>query len=307
MSFVLSSSLGIFLYSYNKIKIAKFVLRKFKKRGILIKIKMNLIQTDWSFDMIKILCIGDIVGRIGRDMVFSYLDRNQDKYDLIIANGENAAHGRGITKAVYEELKRAGIDGITLGNHTWGCPDVVNLLKYNDDIIRPANFDKICPGKGSMILKTKNGAAVGIVNVIGRVYMQPADSPFEAVNREIELLKNKTDIIMVDFHAEATSEKIAMGYYLDGKVSAVFGTHTHVQTADESILPNGTGYMTDLGMTGPIHSVLGMEKNTIIKKFIDGIPARFEPATGKGKLCGCVFDIDEQNGKAVKAERVYFE
>lgn len=257
--------------------------------------------------MMRALCIGDIVGRIGRDMVFSYLDRYKDDFDLIIANGENAAHGRGITKMVYDELIRAGIDGLTLGNHTWGCPDAVNLLKYNNNIIRPANFDKVCPGNGSMLLNTRNGIKVGVINIIGRVYMQPADSPFEAVDREIEQLKKKTDIIIVDFHAEATSEKIAMGYYLDGKVSAVFGTHTHVQTADETVLPKETGYITDLGMTGPIHSVLGMEKNTIIKKFIDGIPARFEPATGKGRLCGCVFDIDEQSGKSVKAERVCFE
>lgn len=257
--------------------------------------------------MIKILCIGDIVGRIGRDMVFSYLDRNKDKYDLIIANGENSAHGRGITKPVYEELMKAGIDGITLGNHTWGCPDVINLLKYNDNIIRPANFDKGCPGKGSMILGTRSGVKVGVVNIIGRVYMQPADSPFEIVNKEIEEIKKKTDIVLVDFHAEATSEKIAMGYYLDGKASAVFGTHTHVQTADASILPKGTGYITDLGMTGPIHSVLGMEKTIIIKKFLDGMPGRFEPATGKGRLCGCSFGINERNGKTEDVERICFE
>lgn len=255
----------------------------------------------------KILCIGDIAGRVGRDMVFSYLDRNADKYDLIIANGENAAHGRGISKPVYEELKKAGIDGITLGNHTWGCPDIAKLLNYSDDIVRPANFDEGCPGKGSMLLKSKSGIYVGVINLIGRIYMQPAESPFAAAEKEIERLKTKTNIIIVDFHAEATSEKQAMGYFLDGKVTAVFGTHTHVQTADETVLPKGTGYMTDIGMTGPIHSVLGMEKNVIIKKFLDGIPARFEPATGKGRLCGCVIDADEQSGRAVGMERICFE
>lgn len=255
----------------------------------------------------KVLCIGDIVGRVGRDMVFSYLDRNAVKYDLIVANGENAAHGRGITKNVYEELKRSGIDGFTLGNHTWGCPDVVSILKYNDDIIRPANFDKTCPGVGSMLITAKNGVKVGVINIIGRVYMEAADSPFNAVKEEISKLREKTNIIFVDFHAEATSEKIAMGYFLDGEVSAVFGTHTHVQTADETILPKGTGYITDLGMTGVIHSVLGMDKNIIIKRFIDLMPAKFEVANGKGKFCGCVFEIEEQSGKCVGIERIYFE
>ena len=252
----------------------------------------------------KILCVGDVFGRVGRDMLFSYLDRYASDIDLVIANGENAAHGRGITKNVYAELKSAGVDAITLGNHTWGCPDVSKLLIYENDIIRPLNFDKTCPGKGSMILKAKNGINVGVINLIGRVYMDPCDSPFNAVTEEIEKLKEKTNIILVDFHAEATSEKAALGYYLDGKVSAVFGTHTHVQTADEIILPKGTGYITDLGMTGVIHSVLGVDKNIIIKKFKDGIPQRFEPATGKGRFCGCIFEIDEESGKTIEIERI---
>lgn len=252
----------------------------------------------------KILCIGDIVGRVGRDMVFSYLDKHLYDYDLVIANGENAAHGKGITKNVYEELKRAGIDGITLGNHTWGCPDVKRVLEFEDDIIRPANFDEGCPGVGSMVLKARNGVLVGIINIIGRVYMQPAESPFAIVKKEIEKLKEKTNIILVDFHAEATSEKISMGYYLDGEVSAVFGTHTHVQTADEKILSSGTGYITDLGMTGPIHSVLGMDKSLIVNKFLNNMPVKFEVATGEGEFSGCVFEIDENTGKTVGIERI---
>ena len=252
----------------------------------------------------KILCIGDIVGRVGRDMVFSYLDKHMYDYDLIIANGENAAHGKGITKNVYEELKRAGIDGITLGNHTWGCPDVKRVLEFEDDIIRPANFDEGCPGVGSMVLKARNGVLVGIINIIGRVYMQPAESPFAIVKKEIEKIRNKTNIILVDFHAEATSEKISMGYYLDGEVSAVFGTHTHVQTADEKILSSGTGYITDLGMTGPIHSVLGMDKSLIVNKFLNNMPVKFEVATGEGEFSGCVFEIDENTGKTVGIERI---
>lgn len=252
----------------------------------------------------KILCIGDIVGRCGRDAVFSYLDKNRQNYDLVIANAENAAHGKGLSKPVYEELISAGIDGITLGNHTWGCPDIVNVLKYNDNVIRPANFDKSCPGMGSMILKTQSGVDVGVINLIGRVYMQPADSPFTMVDEIIENIKRKTDIIVVDFHAEATSEKIAMGYYLDGKVSCVFGTHTHVQTADEKILKNGTGYITDLGMCGPIHSVLGINKNAVVGKFLDNMPVKFEVANGEAMFSACVFEIDNETGKTISIERV---
>ena len=255
----------------------------------------------------RVLCIGDIVGRVGRDMVFSCLDRLSGDVDLIIANGENAAHGKGITKKVYEELQRAGIDGFTLGNHTWGCPDVVKVLEYNDNIIRPANFDAGCPGNGYMILKARNGIEVGVVNLIGRVYMQPADSPFTMIEPIIEKIKKRTNIIFVDFHAEATSEKISMGYYLDGKVSAMFGTHTHVQTADETVLPKGTGYITDLGMCGPVHSVLGMDKSLIVGKFINNMPVKFEVATGKGRFCACIFEIDEQTGLTMSVKRINIE
>ncbi len=254
----------------------------------------------------KILAIGDIVGRIGRDKTMYYLEKHRDEYDLIIANGENSAHGNGMTRAVYGELSGYGIDGFTMGNHTWGAPDIVNLMKYNKNIVRPANFDISCPGKGSMILSAKNGVRVGVINIIGRVYMpMDYDSPFNAVVKEIEYLKDKTDIILVDFHAEATSEKISMGYFLDGKVSAVFGTHTHVQTADEKILPKGTAYITDLGMTGAVHSVLGMDKNIIINRFLNAMPAKFQLATGEGAFSGCAFEIDEKSGKAVGIERIY--
>ena len=255
----------------------------------------------------KVLCIGDIVGRVGRDMVFTHLDRLLSEVDFVIANAENAAHGKGITRNVYEELKRAGIDAFTLGNHAWGCADAPNVLRFNSDIIRPANFDASCPGSGSMILKSRNGIEIGVINLIGRIYMQPADSPFTAVDTIIKKMKERTNIIFVDFHAEATSEKIAMGYHLDGKVTAVFGTHTHVQTADDTILPEGTGYITDLGMCGPVHSVLGVEKNAVIKRFVDGMPSKFEVATGKGRFCACVFEIDENTGKTLSTKRIYIE
>lgn len=253
----------------------------------------------------KILAIGDIVGRVGRDSVMYYLEKHSREYDLVIANGENASHGNGMTRGVYQELCGYGIHGFTMGNHTWGAKEISALMKYNENIIRPANFDKSCPGRGSMLLETAGGATVGVINLIGRVYMPDfADSPFAAAEREIEKLSKKTDIILVDFHAEATSEKKAMGFFLDGKVSAVFGTHTHVQTADEIVLPGRTGYITDLGMTGVYHSVLGMDKNIIVNRFINGMPAKFEIASGKGEFCGCEFEIDENTGKTIAVRRI---
>ncbi|MDD6214785.1 MAG: TIGR00282 family metallophosphoesterase [Firmicutes bacterium] len=255
----------------------------------------------------KILAIGDIFGRVGRDMAFSVLERIKGSYDLIIANAENAMHGRGLSKSTYDELLSAGIDGFTMGNHTWGCRDIENILKYNDNIVRPANFEGDVPGSGSMLLTAKNGVKVGVINLIGRTYMNPVASPFEAADTEIKKLKSHTDIILVDFHAEATSEKMALGYYLDGRVSAVFGTHTHVQTADNKILTKGTGYITDLGMTGPAVSVLGAEKNSIINRFLNGMPQKFIVANGSGQFCAAAFDIDDRTGKTVTTERIYKE
>lgn len=256
----------------------------------------------------KILTIGDIFSRVGRDAVFSYMDRHSGEFDLVIANAENAAHGRGMTRPVYNELKTAGIDGFTMGNHTWGCPDVVPLMKYSDDIIRPANFEGNVPGKGSMILTAKNGKRVGVINVIGRTYMQAvAASPFFSCDNELERLNDSCDLIFVDFHAEATSEKIALGYYLDGRATAVFGTHTHVQTADNKILPKGTAYISDLGMTGACISVLGLDKQSIINRFLDGMPQKFETASGKSQLCGCIFTIDDDTNTVSSIERVYEE
>lgn len=255
----------------------------------------------------RILCIGDVVGRIGRDMLFRYAEdlKYQKNIDLIIANGENSSHGRGITYSTYNEMTRAGVEGFTMGNHTWNTKEAVVILEKEDNIIRPANFGKDCPGRGSMIITANNGIKVGIVNVIGRTYMEPCDSPFDAAEREVQKLSEKTKIILVDFHAEATSEKEAMGYFMDGKVSAVFGTHTHVQTADDKILENGTGYITDLGMTGPEESVLGMNKSIVVKKFVTGMPQKFEIALGRGIFCGCIFDIDAENGICTGTERIY--
>lgn len=254
----------------------------------------------------RILTIGDIFGRTGRNAAEEELERMRGKYDFVIANAENASHGRGMSKPVYEQLSRAGVDVFTLGNHTWGCPDIAAAMRYNDNIVRPANFEGGVPGRGSTVVTAKNGVKIGVINLIGRTYMQAtASSPFFTADKEIERLKKQTDIIFVDFHAEATSEKIAMGYYLDGKVTAVFGTHTHVQTADAEILPKGTGYISDLGMTGPAVSVLGLEKQTIINRFLDGMPQKFTVAEGRAKFCAAIFDIDDATHKVSAVERIY--
>ena len=253
----------------------------------------------------KVFCIGDIVSQTGRKMIHSHLKKvvTTHDVDLVIANGENLAHGRGITRKIYEEM--SAIDVFTMGNHTWNCKDVVPLMTYRKNIIRPANFWYGCPGNGSTIVTTKSGQKVGIINIIGRTFMDPCDSPFKAVDREVKALSKKVNFIFVDFHAEATSEKMAMGWYLDGRVSAVFGTHTHVQTADEMILPKGTGYITDVGMTGPVYSVLGMDRDVVIDRFITGMPQKFEVAEGRAQLCGCIFEIDNKTHKAIGVERVF--
>lgn len=255
----------------------------------------------------KILCIGDVVSRVGREMLFRYVDelKYQKGLDLVIANGENATHGRGLARNAYNELMNAGVDAVTLGNHAWGSKEIGPIMRREGNVIRPANFSSACPGSGSMIIKTKSRIPVGIINLIGRTYMDPSASPFETALTEIEKLKEKTNIILIDFHAEATSEKQALAQYLDGKVSAVFGTHTHVQTADDMILPNGTGFICDLGMTGVTLSVLGMSSKIIIDRFVTGMPQKFEIAEGKGQFCGCIFEIDEESGKCVGTERIF--
>ncbi|MEE1351006.1 MAG: TIGR00282 family metallophosphoesterase [Clostridia bacterium] len=255
----------------------------------------------------KVLCVGDVVSRVGREMLFKYVE--ELKYtkgvDFVIVNGENSSHGRGISRSAYNEMKRAGADVFTTGNHVWGVKEIVSLMEEEGDVIRPANWQGNPPGTGSVVIDSKSGVKVGVINIIGQVNMLPCNSPFEAVEREIERLKEKTPIIFVDFHAEVTSEKVAMGYFLDGKVSVVFGTHTHIQTADAKILDGGTGYITDLGMTGPADSVLGMNKTIIVNRFVSGTPQKFEIATGKGQFCGCIFTVCETTGKCTDVERLY--
>jgi 2',3'-cyclic-nucleotide 2'-phosphodiesterase len=249
----------------------------------------------------NILCIGDIVGKPGRDFINTRLPKLIEEYsvDFVVANGENCAHGVGITKKTYDELVYAGIDVITLGNHTWAKKEILEFIEDKVNLIRPANFPINNPGRGYTIVE-KAGKRVGVINLVGRVYMESYDCPFRKVDEILAKIENEVDIIIVDFHAEATSEKLAMGWYLDGKVSAVFGTHTHVQTSDERILPQGTGYITDAGMTGPYNSILGVDKDIIIKKFITLMPGKFEVAEGMAIFSAILFETDNKVVKSVK-------
>lgn len=268
--------------------------------------KKSKIKTGAEYiNMLRVLMIGDIVGRPGRTIIREKLLYIKDKYevDYVIANGENAAGGNGITEKIAQELFISGIDFLTMGNHVWDNKDVFNFIETENRMIRPANYP-IAPGKGYQTVEIKKGPILGIINISGRTFMPPLDCPFRTADAVIEQISSITKIIIVDFHAEATSEKIAMGWYLDGRVSLVAGTHTHVQTADEKILPNGTAYITDVGMTGPIDSVLGIKKESVINKFINQLPVRFEVAKGPAELNGIIVDIDELTGKALAIKRI---
>lgn len=226
------------------------------------------------------------------------------KWDVCIANAENAAGGKGINYNVADEIFESGIDAITLGNHTWSRKEILNFIDSTDKIIRPSNYPKGVPGKGRLIIE-KNGIKIGIVNLLGRIYMDSnVECPFRTADRDISILKQQCKIIFVDFHAEATSEKVALANYLDGRVSAVVGTHTHVQTADEKILEKGTAYITDVGMTGPEEGIIGVDKDLIIKKFLTGMPAYFEPAKGRACINAVIIDIDENTGHARSIQRI---
>lgn len=241
----------------------------------------------------NILCIGDIVGTPGCEMVYSQLRyiKQDHNIDFVIANGENAATGNGITADKAHKLSECGVDVITLGNHSFAKPDAAQLMDNGFPMIRPINLPDGTPGKG-YILKECCGKKIAVINALGRVYMNPANSPFEAVKAAVDILQNAADIIIVDFHAEATSEKAAMGWYLDGKVTAVFGTHTHVQTADERLLPNKTAFITDIGMTGPYNSILGVNKDIAVARFLTLMNKRYEVAAGNCTLNGIIINAD---------------
>ena len=255
-----------------------------------------------------ILFIGDIVGRPGRDLVQKGLRALVEHYDVdfTIANAENAAAGFGLTRDIGETLLDWGIDVMTSGNHIWDKKEVLEYIPGEPRLLRPANFPAGVPGRGSCVAQTRDGRSVGVINLMGRVFMAPLDDPFAVALREIDAVRHRARIIFVDVHAEATSEKIAMGWHLDGRVTAVIGTHTHVQTADERILPGGTAYLTDAGMTGPHDSIIGMEKEPSLARFLNGMPAKFEPAAGNPRLNGAVIEADDKTGRATKITRISY-
>ncbi|TMW73279.1 TIGR00282 family metallophosphoesterase [Alteribacter natronophilus] len=247
----------------------------------------------------KVLFIGDVVGSPGRKMLKEYLKRLKGKYrpDVTIVNGENAASGKGITEKVFHEIKEAGADIITLGNHTWDKREIFDFIEDKPEMIRPGNFPPDNPGTG--IAYHKSGSqTIAVISLQGRTFMPPIDCPFRKADEMVEEAKGKSDFIFVDFHAEATSEKQAMGWYLDGKVSAVVGTHTHVQTADARILPEGTGFITDVGMTGPYDGILGVEKEAVLHRFLTNLPTRFEVTKGREQLNGVYVTLNRQSGRA---------
>ncbi len=256
-------------------------------------------------NIMKILFIGDIVGKPGRRAVRELLPGivEDRRIDFVIANCENAAAGFGVTGDVVEELYGYNIDVLTSGNHIWDKKEIIDCVEGYETLLRPANYPEEAPGRGSLVMTAPNGIGVGVINLAGRVFMHPLDCPFRTADREIGKMKSKASVIIVDMHAEATSEKIAMGWYLDGRVTAVLGTHTHVQTADERILPSGTGYITDVGMTGPFDSVIGIRKESIMQRFLMQIPNKFDVAKGDVRLQGVTVEIN-QDGRTAGIERV---
>ena len=253
----------------------------------------------------KILAVGDIVGENGLKKAVQVLPnfKKENNIDFVIVNGENAAEGMGLTEKMYREILDLNVNVVTMGNHTWGKKEIFNFIDEKP-IVRPANYARNNPGKGYDIYEVK-GKKIAVINLIGRVTMGVlSENPFLIAKDIVTDIKDKTDIIIIDIHAEATAEKIALGYYLDGEVSIIFGTHTHVQTADEKILEKGTGYITDIGMTGPEKSVIGMDIEASIKRFETSLPEKYKVAEGKGMFNSCLFEVDDNTNKVVKVERI---
>jgi len=254
----------------------------------------------------NILFVGDVVGSLGRDMVNEYVPKLKEKYhpQITIINGENAAGGKGITEKIYRGFLEVGAQAVTLGNHTWDNKEIFDFIDKAKYLVRPANFPAGNPGKGIAYLKY-NSQEIAIISLQGRTFMPAIDCPFQKADELVEEARKRTSLIFVDFHAEATSEKQAMGWYLDGRVSAVIGTHTHVQTADNRILPCGTAYLSDVGMTGPYDGILGVEREVVLKRFLTNLPVRFEvPKDGRKQLSAVLIELDSKTGKAKKIERI---
>ncbi len=254
----------------------------------------------------NILFIGDIVGKPGRQAVQSLLPELKKEYslDFVVANAENAAGGSGITAGIAQELFGASVDVLTSGDHIWKKKEIFEIINNERRILRPNNFPSLAPGAGYGVFTTSAGQKVGVICVLGRVFLDALECPFKTTMDAVKVISQETRIIIVDIHAEATSEKVALGWYLQGKVSAVLGTHTHIQTADERLLPEGTAYLTDAGMTGPYDSVIGRRVEDVLERFLTHVPVRFEVAEGNIMLCGAIVEVDEQTGKARKIIRV---
>jgi metallophosphoesterase (TIGR00282 family) len=254
----------------------------------------------------KILFLGDVVGRPGRRVVREWVARltGQEEIDFVIANCENAAGGMGADPNTAEELFSAGVDVLTSGNHVWHKKEMADYAEHVPAFLRPANFPPGTPGGGWVVKETSGGVPVGVLNLMGRVFMGTLDCPFRAADIILPLLQDQVKVIVVDMHAEATSEKVAMGWFLNGRVSAVLGSHTHVQTADEQVLPGGTAYITDVGMCGPSDSVIGMKKDQVLRRFLTQMPTRFEVASGPTLLQGAIVEVDEKSGKAQSICRI---
>jgi metallophosphoesterase (TIGR00282 family) len=258
---------------------------------------------------LRILFIGDVVGRSGRDAIVEHLPKAiaDWKIDLAIVNGENAAGGFGITEAIYNDFIDAGADAVTLGNHSWNQKEALVFIERAPRLVRPINYMPGTPGRGAALIETRNGQRALVINALGRLFMEPVDDPFAMIDREIEAcpLRQAVDAIVVDFHCEATSEKQGAGHFCDGRVSLVVGTHTHIPTSDHQILPNGTAYMTDAGMTGDYDSIIGMQKAEPLRRFTTGIPSgRFEPATGVATMSGIAVETDDATGLAIRVAPV---
>jgi metallophosphoesterase (TIGR00282 family) len=254
----------------------------------------------------RVLMIGDVYGRPGRRLLQEQLPRlvAARRIDFVVANVENAADGFGITPELAEQMKSAGVDCLTSGNHIWDKPEIADYLRREPRLLRPHNYPDAAPGTGVFVGEAAGGTPVAVVNLMGRLFMPPCDDPFRSAERALEAIGSRARVILVDMHAEATSEKQAIAVFLDGRVAAVCGTHTHVQTADERLLPEGTAYLSDLGMTGPYDSVIGIDKDLAVRRFTSGMPVRFTVARRDARLCGALVEVDEATGRARSIERL---
>jgi hypothetical protein len=255
---------------------------------------------------VKILFIGDVVGKPGRRAVATLVPKLREErgIDFVIANGENSAHGAGLTGSTVDALLSSGVEIITTGDHVWDQKEIYEIIEHEARLLRPLNFAPSAPGRGATVAQCDGKSPVGVINLIGRVFLPGSDCPFRAAEAEVARMRKQTNVIIVDLHAEATSEKIAMGRFLDGKVSAVIGTHTHVATADEQILPKGTAYISDVGMCGPHDSVLGRDVEAVLKRFLTQMPQKMEVAEGDVALCGVIVEVEENSGRARSIERI---